>query len=153
MKRIVLALAAFLLFEPAAVWGSQMFDIPVVLAAAKGKKRKRSKESQRNKNATTVRRELRSIHFVQEKLLRNKGDAQLVKVYTEDLREKMKKITPLLKEIKNIPGIKNMTDINALLKEGKKLVDDPNDTSDSTILETLQTRQIEVVEAYRKGGK
>ena len=46
-----------------------------------------------------------------------------------------------------------MTDIEKLVKEGKKLAPEGEEVTDSTALELLQKKQLELIDKFRKGEK
>lgn len=155
IKRIVMLLCALLLA-----------GAPVYLEAAEKSKSKkkssskadrqksrRARKAQKNKQqriAFAVRRELKKIHEFQNDMLKNKNNAEEVKSLAASITSGMKKVTPHLKAIGNMPGAKFMADIDKLVKEGRKLASEPDSVSESTALELLQEHQLELVEKFRK---
>ena len=156
MKKFVLLFCALFL-----LWG---IDAP---AASDSKSKKSTSKSVRQKNrrsqkakeqklqreALKLRRSFQDIHKLQEKLLEEKADAGAVKKYTAKINEILKKLAPQMKTLGKVPGIKNMSNIDALIKEGKKLLEDTNGVSDLTVLEKLQTAQLEALDKLRNNQK
>ena len=97
-----------------------------------------------------MRRELKKIHGLQKDLLRKSDEAETVKELKSSINGIMKKVTPHLKKIGDLPGAKFMADIDNLVKEGRKLASEPDKVSADTALELLQEEQLDLVEKYRK---
>ena len=119
----------------------------------KNRRAKKSKDVKHNKVAATIRQEIKEIHELQEKLLRSKDDAEQSKKLVSMIRRNMKKNAALLKQLGKIQGLDMMSDLEKLVKEGKKLAPEDEEITDSTALELLQKKQLELIEKFRKGEK
>ena len=154
-KRIFMLLIALLLFgavECQAAADSKGKSKKNTSKAARQKSR-RAKKNQKNKAqalAFMVRRELKKIHGMQKDLLRKSDEAETVKELQSSINSIMKKVTPHLKKIGNLPGAKFMADIDNLVKEGRKLASEPDKVSADTALELLQEEQLDLVEKFRQ---
>ena len=122
-------------------------------ARQKNRRSKKAKEQKAQRENLKLRRDFQEIHKLQEKLLEEKGDAGAVKKYTAKINEIMKKLAPQMKTLGKVPGIKNMTNVEALIKEGQKLFEDPKGISDLTVLEKLHSTQLEAIDKLRDRQK
>ncbi|MBE6385269.1 MAG: hypothetical protein E7048_06365 [Lentisphaerae bacterium] len=119
----------------------------------KNRRAKKSKDVKHNKVAATIRQEIKEIHELQEKLLRNREDAEQAKKLVSMIQRNMKKNAALLKQLGKIQGLDMMSDLEKLVKEGKKLAPEGEEVTDATALELLQKKQLELIEKFRKGEK
>lgn len=148
IKRIIMVLLAVSLFGAVECEGAKKSS-----SKSARQKARRAKKDQKNKQqriAFQVRRELRKIHGLQADLMRDKNNAERAKEYITQINSSLKKVTPHLKTVGNLPGIKNMTDLDKLVAEGKKLAAEPDKVTPETALELLQEKQLEVVEQFRE---
>lgn len=154
-KRIFMLLIALLLFGALECQGASDTKGKSKKSTSKAARQKsrRTKKEQKNKQqriAFMLRREIKKIHELQTEILRNKDNAQKVKEWNAEITNSMKKVTPHLKSLGNFPGAKFMTNIDNLVKEGRKLASEPDKVSADTALELLQEEQLELVEKFRK---
>ena len=119
----------------------------------KARKQKKNKGVKLNRNGAVIQQEIKEIHELQDKLLRNKDNAEQAKKLVETIQKHLKKNAALLKQLGKIQGIDMMTDIEKLIKEGKKLAPEGEEVTDSTALELLQKKQLELIDKFRKGEK
>lgn len=148
IKRIIMVLLAFVVFGAVECQAA-----PKSSSKAARQKARRTRKSQKNKlqrQAVAAQRLMKEIHQHQDELVRYKGDAAMTKKYVDLINREMKKLTPLLKPVGNVPGVKFMTDIDKLNAEGKKLVVDSSKLAPGQALSLLQKHQMELLEKYRK---
>lgn len=148
IKRIIMVLLAF------AVFGAVECQAAPKKSSSKAARQKgrRTRKNQKNKlqrEAVAAQRLMKEIHQYQDELVRYKGDAAMTKKYVDQINSAMKKLTPLLKPVGNVPGVKFMTDIDKLIAEGKKLVVDPSKVVPEQALDVLKKHQLELLEKYR----
>ena len=162
MKKIVLLLLALLFAgvmavecqaADADVKGNEKKKTTKKSQRQKNRRSKKSKEVKHNSIAAKIRQEIKEIHELQEKLLRSKDDAEQSKKLVSMIRRNMKRNAAILKQLGKIQGLDMMSDIEKLVKEGKKLAPEDEEITDSTALELLQKKQLELIEKFRKGEK
>lgn len=160
MKKIVLLLLALLFAgvmavecQAADVKGNEKKKTTKKSQRQKNRRSKKSKEVKHNSIAAKIRQEIKEIHELQEKLLRSKDDAEQSKKLVSMIRRNMKRNAAILKQLGKIQGLDMMSDIEKLVKEGRKLAPEDEEITDSTALELLQKKQLELIEKFRKGEK
>ena len=119
----------------------------------KERRSRKAKEQKAQRELLKLRRSFQDIHKLQEKLLDARHDAAAAKEYAAKIEAVLKKLAPQLKTLGALPGIKVMSNIEELLKEGKKLQKDPEGISEQTMLETLQSKQLEMIDKLRNEKK
>ena len=159
MKKILLSLLALLFAGvmcvecQAAAAGAEKKKSTSKSQRQKSRKQKKAKGVKHNSTAARIRREIKEIHDFQTKLLRCKDDAEEAKKLVALIQRNMKRNAALLKQLGKIQGIDIMSDIEKLIAEGKKLAPEDEEVSESTALELLQKKQLELIEKFRKGEK
>ena len=160
MKKIFLSLLVLLFAgvmsvecQAAAADGAEKKKSSSKSQRQKSRKQKKAKGVKHNAAAARIRQEIKEIHDLQAKLLRCKDDAEEVKKVTALIQRNMKRNAALLKQLGKIQGIDIMSDIEKLIAEGKKLAPEDEEVSESTALELLQKKQLELIEKFRKGEK